>query len=69
VLEATQISFFYGHKPVLREINMQIGSGEIVAFIGPNGSGKSTLLRCLTGIFQPQQGQVKLDGGPAGGAE
>lgn len=46
----------------LKDINLEINSGEFVGIIGPNGSGKSTLLKLLAGIYRPGQGQINLNG-------
>jgi NitT/TauT family transport system ATP-binding protein len=51
-----------GHLPVLDDLELQVGGGEIVALIGPNGSGKSTLLRVMAGLLAPDGGSVELDG-------
>jgi iron complex transport system ATP-binding protein len=56
------LSFSYGSKPVLQDVNVSIGSGELVALIGPNGAGKSTLLRLLAGLLTPASGRVELGG-------
>jgi branched-chain amino acid transport system ATP-binding protein len=52
----------YGNKIVLKNVSIDIGEGEVVAFIGPNGAGKSTLLKALMGIVTVQGGSVNLDG-------
>ncbi|HEX3355396.1 MAG TPA: ABC transporter ATP-binding protein [Tepidisphaeraceae bacterium] len=49
LLEASNLSFSYGVRPVLREVGISMSSGEVVALLGPNGSGKTTLLRALLG--------------------
>jgi len=49
-------------RPVLRDIDLDGGDGELIAIVGENGSGKSTLLRLLAGIFEPDQGQIQIDG-------
>ncbi|MFM7964388.1 MAG: ATP-binding cassette domain-containing protein, partial [Actinomycetota bacterium] len=46
----------------LQDVSVSIKDGETVGFIGANGSGKSTLLKCLTGIYQPNRGSVKVQG-------
>ena len=50
----------YGVVPVVRDVSLSIGTGEIVAVIGPNGAGKSTLLKALVGILHISQGTVRL---------
>ncbi|MDX6041500.1 heme ABC transporter ATP-binding protein [Scandinavium sp. V105_1] len=50
------------YSPVLRDINLSLEPGELVALIGPNGAGKSTLLRVLTGYLSPDNGQCLLHG-------
>lgn len=49
-------------KPVLQDFSLTLKEGGIYGLLGPNGSGKSTLLYLLSGILQPQQGTVTLDG-------
>jgi putative ABC transport system ATP-binding protein len=51
-----------GVVPVLKNINLQIQPGEFVGILGPSGCGKSTLLNMMTGIDQPTQGEVVIDG-------
>ncbi|MCE2870842.1 MAG: type I secretion system permease/ATPase [Oxalobacteraceae bacterium] len=67
-IEINNLSFAYpatsGHKPpiALNEVSLKIDKGERVAFVGKIGSGKSTLLRMIAGLYQPFEGQVKVDG-------
>jgi ABC-2 type transport system ATP-binding protein len=46
----------------LRDVSIEIPTGETFGVIGPNGSGKSTLLKCLAGILRPEKGSIKIDG-------
>jgi len=62
VLDVRDISAGYGAAPVLRDVSLTVGDGEIVALLGPSGSGKSTLLRVIAGLLTPTGGRVELDG-------
>ena len=52
----------YGKKPVIVEVSLQVGEGEIVTLIGPNGAGKSTTLRAAFGLLRPSAGRVLFRG-------
>ncbi|MEU3247432.1 MULTISPECIES: amino acid ABC transporter ATP-binding protein [unclassified Streptomyces] len=52
----------FGDNEVLRGIDLEIGSGEVVCVIGPSGSGKSTLLRCVNLLEEPSRGRVVVGG-------
>lgn len=54
MLEVENISYSYGNKDVLKDVNFSLGEGEILFIIGPNGSGKTTLLKCLNRILKPE---------------
>ncbi|MEV1201858.1 ABC transporter ATP-binding protein [Microbispora rosea] len=62
IVEAREVSRSYGSTVALREANLSVAAGEVVAIMGPSGSGKSTLLHCLAGIFTPDSGEVWFDG-------
>lgn len=62
VLECRNLSHWFGKKKVLKDVNLQIGRGQIVALVGPSGSGKSTLLRAILGTHPPRAGEVLMDG-------
>jgi ABC-type branched-subunit amino acid transport system ATPase component len=59
-LQARGITSGYGGAPVIRDVSISAGPGEIVAIIGPNGAGKSTLLKALVGILRLSAGKVLL---------
>lgn len=67
MIRVEQLSFGYGKRPVLQEIDLQIRAGEILSILGPNGCGKSTLLGLLRGQLQPQQGAIYWQGQPLSG--
>ncbi len=52
----------FGSNEVLKGIDLQVASGEVVAIIGKSGSGKSTLLRCVNGLEDFQHGSLSVDG-------
>ena len=59
-LRAEHITSGYGGEPVIRDVSVAAGPGEIVAIIGPNGAGKSTLLKSLVGILRVTEGRIML---------
>ena len=56
------LSFNYGEKPVLRNINLTVKSGQLVALVGESGSGKTTLANLLLRFYDPQQGGIRIGG-------
>jgi ABC-type branched-subunit amino acid transport system ATPase component len=59
-LQAEGITSGYGGVPVIRDVSISVGPGEIIAVIGPNGAGKSTLLKSLVGILRLSEGRILL---------
>ncbi len=59
-LRAQGVTSGYGGTPVIRDVSIDVGPGEIVAIIGPNGAGKSTLLKSLVGILRLSGGKILL---------
>jgi ABC-type branched-subunit amino acid transport system ATPase component len=60
ILRAEGITSGYGGVPVVRDVSISVGKGEIVAVIGPNGAGKSTMLKSLVGILKLSGGKILL---------
>ena len=50
ILELKKINKFYGELHALKDINLEVKSGEVVVLLGPSGCGKSTTLRCINGL-------------------
>jgi len=59
------VSFAYNGEPVIQDVSLDIFSGDFIAMIGPNGGGKTTLLRLILGLIKPDNGTVRVMGGPA----
>lgn len=62
LLDVDGVTFGYERQPLLYDVYVQVRKGEMVGLLGPNGSGKTTLLRLVSGVLQPQQGRILLDG-------
>lgn len=56
------VSFHYGRLAVLRDLDLEVGAGEIVALLGANGSGKTTMFSVLLGLAQPSRGDRRFAG-------
>ena len=59
-----QVSVSIGGRPILRDVDLVVRTGDTVALLGPNGSGKSTLVRAVTGLLPHTRGTVRLFGTP-----
>src|ERR1700729_1157799 len=57
----------YQDVPVVRELNLEVRPGEVVALLGPNGAGKTTTLETIAGLNRPISGTVRLSGEDVGG--
>lgn len=64
LLEARGIIKNYGHVEVLRGTDFTAEAGKVTALIGDNGAGKSTLVKILSGVIQPDGGEILMDGRP-----
>ncbi len=59
-LEVTNLTMDFGGLRALDSIDLRVNHGEIVALIGPNGAGKTTFFNCITGIYSPTAGDMRL---------
>jgi len=61
-LKISNLSFSYGSERILDRFSLSVREGEFVSIIGPSGSGKSTLFYLIGGLFEPDEGDIYLDG-------
>lgn len=62
LLVVRDFSAGYGGPPIVSDLNLEVGAGEVVTVVGPNGAGKSTMLKGIAGVAQHMGGTVELDG-------
>jgi len=62
VLRIDGLSAGYDAAAVLRDLDLHVDAGEVVALLGPNGAGKTTTLRAISGIVKPMAGTISVDG-------
>ena len=61
MIKFQHISKNYGKTAILKDISMQINTGEFICLVGPSGSGKTTLLKTVNRLVNPDNGQILLD--------
>jgi branched-chain amino acid transport system ATP-binding protein len=62
VLEIEKLTAGYDQAAVIRELDLTVAAGEVVALLGPNGAGKTTTLRAISGIVRPMRGRISFSG-------
>ncbi|GFH40445.1 ABC transporter ATP-binding protein [Pseudolactococcus insecticola] len=62
LLEVKNLTKNFGGLTAVGDVNIELGESELVGLIGPNGAGKTTLFNLLTGVYEPTEGTVTLDG-------
>ena len=65
IVQIRNVWFAYNGKTVLQDVSLDIQPGDFIAMIGPNGGGKTTLLKLILGLLRPDQGSIKVLGGPS----
>ena len=61
-LEIKDLCFSFDGTPLLTDVSLTVGRGEVVCLLGPNGAGKTTLLDCVMGFLRPASGHILIDG-------
>ena len=61
IVKLENISFSFGERKILENINISVNQGEIAGLLGPNGVGKSTIFNLITGLIKPSYGSIKID--------
>lgn len=69
LLEVKHLTKNFGGLTAVGDVTMSLNEGELVGLIGPNGAGKTTLFNLLTGVYEPSEGTVTLDGTLLNGKE
>ena len=67
LFEATGVHKRFGDRVVLEQIDLTFEAGSLTGIMGPNGAGKTTCFNCLTGMYAPDRGEIRLDGRVIGG--
>ena len=63
-VQVNHISKSFGNIEAVRDVNFEVGKGEIFGLLGPNGAGKTTTIRVMLDIYKPERGTVNILGGP-----
>lgn len=62
LIEVDRISKYFGSVVALKDVSMTVRAGEVMCLLGDNGAGKSTLIKTLSGVHQPTEGEIRLEG-------
>jgi len=62
MIEIKDLKKSFGHKHVLKGVNLKVNEGEITTVIGGSGTGKSTLIKCIIRLLEPEHGYIKVNG-------
>ena len=62
MLEMNSVSTSYGQVPMLRDVSLRVGPGEMVCLLGPNGAGKSTTFNAICGLLRSDKGSIRIAG-------
>lgn len=66
MIDATDLTKRFGDVTAVEDVDLTVEAGSIHGFVGPNGAGKTTTMQMLVGLLEPTEGEVTIDGEPAG---
>lgn len=69
ILKIRNLEAFYGPIMAIRGVSLEVFKGDVVTVLGANGAGKTTLLKTLSGIMEPEKGEIHFEGQPIHGRE
>jgi branched-chain amino acid transport system ATP-binding protein len=61
LLQVDRVTMRFGGLTAVKDFNLELNQGEIIALIGPNGAGKTTVFNMITGVYQPSEGRIRFD--------
>jgi D-xylose transport system ATP-binding protein len=61
-IECNSVKKSFGSVNALKGASIQARPGEVTAIVGDNGAGKTTLIKCIAGVYQPDEGNIKING-------
>jgi Cu-processing system ATP-binding protein len=62
MIRTEELNKRFGRLQVLKDLDLEIGAGEVTAILGPNGAGKTTLIKCILGLVRPDSGRILMEG-------
>jgi branched-chain amino acid transport system ATP-binding protein len=68
-LQVRNVTKRFGGLTAVKDLTMEVSRGALYGLIGPNGAGKTTVFNLLTGVYDPTEGEILLEGGQIGGRE
>ncbi|MFA5917487.1 MAG: ABC transporter ATP-binding protein [Candidatus Gracilibacteria bacterium] len=62
ILELKNVTKYLNGNKILSEVSFEVEKGDIYGFLGPNGAGKTTTMKCILGLIEPEEGEIKIFG-------
>ena len=65
LLSIRNLTKVFGGLVAVDNVSLDVSRGEVLGLLGDNGAGKSTLIKCVSGVYHPEEGDIRFDGQPA----